>query len=446
MARRYNYEIVFGVYLIDSAEKWKVQPFDEIQFHPRENISYSNLMRKLCYCFPIIEDVNFILTCVNEYYQRSRIQNTEDLHKAINMNYARNLYVVFNYEVDFIDMNATFPTQFFCHYCCFALVHFRFTCLECPQYNICARCKDNGVHSDHRLQYFDIINPQSDSYMEILEIRYSAVHMGRKLGEGGFGEVFMGHPINQPDIKWAIKRLKDCHGQQNSLIKEIKVFEQLGEHENVVKIEGYCRLQNEFLIVMEYVGLNINGLEITSLYDYLQYLNERERSNQSVNYAEIGSYFIQVARGMEHLETKKIVHRDLAARNILIDSRKCLKISDFGLAREEYYEGNTNNVCVMRWAAPEVLQCNYFSTKSDVWAFGVVCWEIATLGKVPYGSYSRKQIRKFVLNGNHLDKPDVVSPLFYERMCACWYYQPDERPDFFTLVSKITDFNWMSYY
>ena len=85
---------------------------------------------------------------------------------------------------------------------------------------------------------------------------------------------------------------------------------------------------------------------------------------------------------MAHLESKNIVHRDLAARNILIDNNRNLKVSDFGLSRVgDYYQGDFN-VFAGRWAAPEVIKHDRYSNKSDVWAFGVVLWEIATLGNL----------------------------------------------------------------
>lgn len=100
---------------------------------------------------------------------------------------------------------------------------------------------------------------------------------------------------------------------------------------------------------------------------------------------ELASFVIQIARGMTHLESKGIIHRDLATRNVLINDRKIVKIADFGLSQTTYYEGNANAVSV-RWAAPEVLKYQDFTHQSDVWSFGVTCWEIYNSGK-DYGPF-----------------------------------------------------------
>ncbi|XP_065358153.1 receptor-type tyrosine-protein kinase FLT3 [Calliphora vicina] len=145
---------------------------------------------------------------------------------------------------------------------------------------------------------------------------------------------------------------------------------------------------------------------------------------------ELYDFALQIANGMQFLEEQKITHRDLAARNVLIDDRKTLKISDFGLSRHDVYVNTKPRKLPLRWLSIEAILDNIYTNKSDVWAYGVVLWEIGTLGASPYPTLSNHELVKFLKMGGRLEKPDICTEQIYVLMLKCWNELCDERPSF----------------
>ncbi|GAB6028077.1 hypothetical protein CHUAL_002297 [Chamberlinius hualienensis] len=149
----------------------------------------------------------------------------------------------------------------------------------------------------------------------------------------------------------------------------------------------------------------------------------------------------QITKGMEHLEQLKCIHRDLAARNILISEGMIAKISDFGLAREAYESGyyfrQSKGRLPFKWMAPEALLQGHCTNKSDVWSFGIVLWEMMTLGATPYPGVPLNSLMDLLLSGYRMPKPDACRDDIFDVMQACWRETPSERPAFRDLCFRM---------
>ncbi|KAM7286491.1 tyrosine-protein kinase SYK [Ixodes scapularis] len=147
------------------------------------------------------------------------------------------------------------------------------------------------------------------------------------------------------------------------------------------------------------------------------------------------SLALQVAGAMEYLEARQLVHRDLAARNVLLVNDRFAKISDFGMTRalglgKDYYKAQAAGKWPLKWYAPECIYFFKFSTKSDVWSFGVTLWEAMSYGERPYQGMTGQTILAMLEGDHRLEKPKDCPDCIYELMRSCWSYRPDDRPSF----------------
>ncbi|CAH3193934.1 unnamed protein product, partial [Porites evermanni] len=161
---------------------------------------------------------------------------------------------------------------------------------------------------------------------------------------------------------------------------------------------------------------------------------------ESFSTQQLFKFAWQIARGMNHLAEKNLVHRDLAARNVLVGCDNRVKVSDFGLMRQIYEDVNSSGKCKklpIKWMAPESLYQGTFTIKSDVWSYGVLLWEMATLGGVPYPTMTNTELYRELNSGYRMEKPDMSSDEVYQLMTDCWKEEPKARPSFYQLIEKL---------
>ncbi|XP_065835653.1 fibroblast growth factor receptor 3-like [Oscarella lobularis] len=267
----------------------------------------------------------------------------------------------------------------------------------------------------------------------------SCLSVGKSLGKGHFGTVAQGTlrtTTKQGDAYYqqiAIKMLTEREElNAEELQKEAEIIVNLGRHENVILVYGYCiEKQCVSKIVMEYADLG-------DLHRYL-----RKLRSDGLDDAKQFAFGQQIAEGMNFVVSKGCVHRDLAARNVLVCAGQRLKISDFGLAKDlqsaaYYRKTSRGGVIPFRWCAPEVLLYQTYSEYSDVWSYGIVLWEIATMGGTPYPGIPVEKLFHLLTgkSGYRLSQPRNCSKTLYDVMVRCWNSIPDTRPTFFQITSE----------
>ncbi|XP_068599258.1 tyrosine-protein kinase ABL2 [Brachionichthys hirsutus] len=251
------------------------------------------------------------------------------------------------------------------------------------------------------------------------EMERTDITMKHKLGGGQYGEVYVG-VWKKYNLTVAVKTLKEDTMEVEEFLKEAAVMKEV-KHPNLVQLLGVCTLEPPFYIVTEYMP---HG----NLLDYL-----RDCDKEEVNAVVLLYMATQISSAMEYLEKKNFIHRDLAARNCLVGENHVVKVADFGLSRlmtGDTYTAHAGAKFPIKWTAPESLAYNTFSIKSDVWAFGVLLWEIATYGMSPYPGIDLSQVYDLLEKGYRMEQPEGCPPKVYELMRACWQWGPLDRPSF----------------
>uniref|UniRef100_A0A4W5KZQ6 receptor protein-tyrosine kinase n=1 Tax=Hucho hucho TaxID=62062 RepID=A0A4W5KZQ6_9TELE len=318
--------------------------------------------------------------------------------------------------------------------------------------------------------------------------------LGDQLGRGAFGQVVeaaaFGIEKATTCTTVAVKMLKEgaTSSEYRALMSELKILIHIGHHLNVVNLLGACtKPGSPLMVIVEYckhgnlssylkskrgeyspfkrmeedvtegdLGLGTSThLDICTGTAVCSRLGEEssvshveEEDAESCEWEEhltmedLISYSFQVAKGMEFLSSRKCIHRDLAARNILLSENNVVKICDFGLARDVYkdpdYVRKGDARLPLKWMAPETIFDRVYTTQSDVWSFGILLWEIFSLGASPYpGVGIDEAFCRRLKEGTRMRAPDYATTEIYQTMLDCWLDKPTDRPNFTELVEHL---------
>ncbi|XP_035301896.1 tyrosine-protein kinase ABL1 isoform X3 [Cricetulus griseus] len=254
------------------------------------------------------------------------------------------------------------------------------------------------------------VSPNYDKW----EMERTDITMKHKLGGGQYGEVYEG-VWKKYSLTVAVKTLKEDTMEVEEFLKEAAVMKEI-KHPNLVQLLGVCTREPPFYIITEFMTYG-------NLLDYLRECNRQEVSAVVLLYMAT-----QISSAMEYLEKKNFIHRDLAARNCLVGENHLVKVADFGLSRlmtGDTYTAHAGAKFPIKWTAPESLAYNKFSIKSDVWAFGVLLWEIATYGMSPYPGIDLSQVYELLEKDYRMERPEGCPEKVYELMRA---YVLDSEP------------------
>ncbi|XP_061442816.1 epidermal growth factor receptor isoform X3 [Rhineura floridana] len=252
------------------------------------------------------------------------------------------------------------------------------------------------------------------------------------LGSGAFGTVYKGLWIPEGEkvkIPVAIKELREATSPKanKEILDEAYVMASV-DNPHVCRLLGICLTSTVQLITQL--------MPCGCLLDYVREHKDNIGSQYLLNWC------VQIAKGMNYLEERRLVHRDLAARNVLVKTPQHVKITDFGLAKllgaeEKEYHAEGGKVPI-KWMALESILHRIYTHQSDVWSYGVTVWELMTFGSKPYDGIPASEISSVLEKGERLPQPPICTIDVYMIMVKCWMIDAESRPKFRELMAEFS--------
>ncbi|KAG5888425.1 hypothetical protein JTB14_020200 [Gonioctena quinquepunctata] len=277
---------------------------------------------------------------------------------------------------------------------------------------------------------------------DLNDIPRNQLRLSKAIGQGAFGEVFEGfyrqRPYDTVEMLVAVKTLQEMSTSQAEMdfLMEALIMSKF-KHPNIVHFIGVCFDKHPRYIVLE---LLTGG----DLKNFLRESRPKPEKPSPLTRKDLVMIAIDVAKGCKYLEEHRFIHRDIAARNCLLTTKgpgRCAKIADFGMSRDvyrcDYYRKDGKAMLPIKWMPPEAFQDGVFTTKTDVWSYGVLLWEIMSMGYMPYTGCGNKDVMDLVLSGGRLDPPSNCPGPIYGVMTQCWHPDPEMRPSFETLLERL---------
>ncbi|KAH8421056.1 hypothetical protein KR222_006577 [Zaprionus bogoriensis] len=275
------------------------------------------------------------------------------------------------------------------------------------------------------------------------QVARESLQLVNALGKGAFGEVYLalyrhrdGDAVEMPV---AVKTLREDpkREKEEDFLKEAAIMAKFN-HPNMVHLIGVCFDRQPYYIVLELLA---GG-------DLQKFLRENRNTPERPSLLTMKDLLfcaLDVAKGCRYMESKRFIHRDIAARNCLLSSKgpgRVVKIADFGMSRDiyrsDYYRKGGKAMLPIKWMPPEAFLDGIFTSKTDVWSFGILLWEVFSLGRSPYPGQHNTQVMELVVRGGRLGSPTECPVSIYKIMADCWNPTPEDRPTFTSLLEHLT--------
>ncbi|XP_066024439.1 fibroblast growth factor receptor 2-like isoform X2 [Pocillopora verrucosa] len=306
---------------------------------------------------------------------------------------------------------------------------------------------DASPLSAEQISKYASLNPYTRSW----EIPREHVTIKQIIGKGAFGQVAKATAVNlqgrAKKMLVAVKMLKEnaSESERKDLLSELELMKQLKPHPHVIKVLGCVTKSEPLFVLIEYVpfGDLLGYLRKSRGLNDTYYKDPDIKPQTNLTAQQLMKFAWQIADGMSYLSSIPVIHRDLAARNVLVGEGETCKVTDFGMARDvqedNIYERKTRGRLPVKWTAIEALLYGKYSTKSDVWSYGVLLYEIFTIGGSPYPRMDGRKIANLLQEGYRMPKPQHVDDKLYDVMTKCWKDDPNLRPSFKNLRNELKE-------